>query len=228
MKTFKTYKRENIVALVIGIFLFYTQPILDYLGKLFVQAFLLTIKSFSNFYYISVSQNNNTAFSSHNNFLLIIIFSLIIFFYILDIKEKKKSLMSEIDNIFKEINRLEERITRKERENLLTEEEILINITTLKEENVKNHERISKYNKLFIMFNILSYIFILLLFYNHAINMAIASENLKFRNDIIKIAPWTCETELKTIEAKWASMKNKYDYKVIKGTIESIKLNSYC
>lgn len=103
--------------------------------------------------------------------------------------------MSEIDNIFKEINRLEERITRKERENLLTEEEILINITTLKEENVKNHERISKYNKLFIMFNILSYIFILLLFYNHAINMAIASENLKFRNDIIKIAPWTCETE---------------------------------
>jgi hypothetical protein len=48
-------------------------------------------------------------------------------------------------------------------------------------------------------------------------------ENVVFKNDIIKIAPFTDEINIKKIQAQWTMMRNKEDYQKVKQIVSEIK-----
>jgi hypothetical protein len=62
MKYIKKHLSTIIISLVIGVFLFYVQPILDFAGKKVVDFFVFTSDSFSNMYYEDVAMNDPHAF----------------------------------------------------------------------------------------------------------------------------------------------------------------------
>jgi predicted PurR-regulated permease PerM len=223
METLRKHKKEIIISLVTGIFLFYVQPVLNFLGEIFVRTFILLSDTFSNDYYTSVAKNDPNTFADWSNFLLIIIISIILFYSISYIGSRRKDLKKRIEKTLKDIASSKERLTKNETEEEKSKDEILKELATFEDDATQIQESLSKRDNKLLTLYILSFFLMVLLFTNYALTKAISSENVEFRNDLIKIAPCSNDTEIKLIEAKWVSMKNKVDYRKIKDTIEDIK-----
>jgi hypothetical protein len=207
-KWLKRYKSNFIINGVIITIVFYPiQFLLDFLGNLFIQNVILISEILSNNYYTQIAKNNPNTFTDWISFFLIIIFLTLLFALISYLEISKNQLKQKFD---KKINK----------QLPLSEEILLEEIKNTEEHLTKIQESLSKKdNSLYIM----SFFLMILLFINYAWMKGVASENVNFRNDIIKISPWADETELKLIKSKWASMKNKNDYVSVTETIQNIK-----
>lgn len=223
METLKKHKKEIIISLLTGIFLFYVQPVLNFLGDLFVRTFILISDKFSNDYYTSIAKNDPNTFADWSNFLLIIIISIILFYSISYIGSRKKELKKNIERTLKDIARTKNRLAKKETEEEKSKEEILKELESLEDNSKQIHESLLKRDNKLLSLYILSFFLMVLLFTNYAITKSVTSANVEFRNDVIKIAPYINENEIKILEAKWTSMKNSIDYDLIKKNIQDLK-----
>ena len=92
----KKHKTEIIISTLIGILLFYIQPLLAYLGSKFINFLLFISNKFSIDYYQRLAENDVNSFDELSNFLLIAIFSLISVGTYLFILNKKRELKEAV------------------------------------------------------------------------------------------------------------------------------------
>ena len=224
MEILKNSKKEIIVSLLVGIFLICIQPLLNWLGDSFVWLYLLISDKFSIEYYTSIARNDPYIDSNINQYLLILIIATILLAYIIYYNNKGKAMKKRIGYELKEIKNTADSFNQSKSKQEKNKEEILIELMD-KEETLKfQKERFSKRWKNYILFLIIySIFFVSVLLANLAIRRSVASENIEFRNNLIKVAPYTSEFELKLIQSKWASMKNKSDYDIIKKNVQDLK-----
>jgi hypothetical protein len=227
METIKKHKKEIIISLITGIFLFYVQPALNFLGDLFIKTYIVLSDTFSNDYYSSIAKNDPNTFADFSNFLLIIILSIILLYSIFYVDGKKRELKKRIERTLDDIVRAKKSVSdpakneeEKSREKFLEEIEALETNATQIRDNLFRRD-----NKLLSLY-IMSFFFMALLFTNYAMKKSIFNANLEFRNEIIKIKPFISDEQLKTIEAKWVSMKNKTDNDQIIKLMKDIKLKN--
>lgn len=223
METLRKHKKEIIISLVTSIILFCLEPLLNFLGKIFVRTIILISDTFSNYYYTLVAQNDPNTFAAWNNFLLIAIILIILFGYISYIVGRKRELKERIERMQKKIAISKEFLKKEETADEKSKVNILSEIAAFENDANQIQESLSKLDNKFLTLYIMSFFLMALLFTNYALIEAISSENVEFRNDIIKIAPYSSHLEIKLIQAKWVSMKNKDDYRIIKNRIADIK-----
>lgn len=223
METLRKHKKEIIISLVTGILLFYVQPALNFLSELFVWTFILISDTFSSNYYTSVAKNNPNTFAEWSNILLIIIISIISFSSISYIGSRKSELKKRIAKTLEDIARSKERLANKETEKEKSKEDILKELAILEDDANQIQESLLKRDNDLLILYVMSFFLMASLFTSYALTKAISSENVEFRNDLIKIAPCSSDPEIKLIQAKWVSMKNKADYRIIKDRIADIK-----
>src|SRR6266498_2218750 len=125
MNTLKKHRKEIIISLITGVFLFYVQPLLNILGSAFVRTFVLVSDKFSNVYYTSIALNDSNASSDLSNFLLTIIITFILFYMIFHLREKEKDLVKKISKILDQIPELKGRLNEPESEKGRSKEALL-------------------------------------------------------------------------------------------------------
>jgi len=131
-------------------------------------------------------------------------------------KKVKKSIL-HIKTLKEELkpNKLEKKVNVKEE---------LQRIVKTETDLIKIGENVSKLKNYLIVLYISSSFLILILFYHYALNTSVSSDNLKFRNDLIKITPYVSDIKINTLHAKWTLMKNKSDYDNINDEIRQLKI----
>ncbi len=223
------HKREIVISLITGIFIFYIQPLLEYLGNRFVKTFLLLSDKFSNNYYQSISKNDSTLFSEWNSFLLNYFFSILCLVFIVYMFDKRKKLQSSVNETLISITETKEKIENINVEEkditVRTKEELLSGIIDLEERAKSLLDRSNKRDNKIIFITITTAFLIVLLFSNHAINTSISKQNLIFRNDLIKITPYTNDSVISKLKSDWARIENSNDFGVLKASVESLKKN---
>lgn len=223
------HKREIIISLITGIFIFYIQPFLEYLGNQFVKTFLLISDKFSNNYYQSISKNNATLFSEWNSFLLNYFFSIICIVFIVYMLDKRKKNQSNVDETIISIRetkgKIEEINSEKKDIAVKTKEELLSAIIELEKKANSLRDKVNKRDNKIIFISIITGFLIVLLFSNHAINTSISKQNLIFRNDLIKIAPYTNDSVIIKLKSDWARIENFKNFNAVKMNVETLKKN---
>lgn len=223
METLKKHKKEIIISMLTGIFLFYVQPVLNFLGDIFVNTFILLSDKFSNDYYISIAKNNPNTFADSSNFLLIIIISIILFYLIEILVNKKNELKKRIEKTLSDIARTKGRFNEPESVEQKSKEEILKELAKLEDDSIQIRDSIYKRDNNLLSLYILSFFLMILLFTTYAINKSVENSNVEFRNNLIKIAPYTDEEQINIFKAKRVSIKNKCDYDSLNKYIQEIK-----
>jgi hypothetical protein len=223
METLKKHKKEIIISLITGVFLFYVQPILSFLGDVFVRTFIWVSDKFSNDYYSKIARNDSNAFSDSNNLLLIFLIIGMVFYSIIYIRNKKNELKKRIEKTLRDIINNKSNLQNEEIKEKKSKEDILKELGVLEEEATQIRESLFRRDNRLLSIYILSFFMVIVLFTNYAITKAVDGENVDFRNTLIRIAPFVDESEINKIKADWVKMKNKTDYSVIIKKIEGIK-----
>jgi predicted PurR-regulated permease PerM len=206
--------------------LFYIQPLLAYLGSKFIDKCILVSDTFSNYYYKSVALNAPNAFSALSYLLLVLFYSICISVTIIYLREERNDLKKKIKRNLKDIASLKAQIKPTETVEEISEEARLIELDKIEAEENEILESVSKKGISLVTMYILSGFVVLFLFYTFAIKLVVSSENVVFRNDLVKIAPYITDNEIKTIQAKWTMMKNKADYEDVTFIVSEIKKNN--
>ena len=222
MNIFKRYKKEIVISLLTGIFLFYIQPILNFLGDNFVRFFIFVSDKFSNNYYTSVANDDSNTFADSTNFLFVFLIGVGLFYLIFENVKMKAELKIKVEKVLKTISETKNKLQRVSKEEK-SKEEILKDLETLEESATNIKGSLFRKDKLLISSYILGFFALILLFTSYAFTKSVYNEDLNFRNNIIKIAPFVNDGEIKQIKANWASMKKKSDYEVIITRIKELK-----
>ncbi|MBD0403650.1 hypothetical protein [Flammeovirga sp. EKP202] len=218
MKYLKKHLSSIIISLVIGVFIFYIQPILSYIGNKVVDFLIFTSDSFSESYYGSIAFNNPFLFDDFNSYILTI--GTVLFFLELlkNFLERRNKLITKATSNLDRIRSLKEKIKeeKKEIDKSIVQQEL--------EELETSTENLSlvlekKSNK-FLTLTILISFMVILLFSNYALNKSITKENVSFRNKMIVLLPIIGEKNVNLLKAEWTQMNNSNDYKSIMTKIE--------
>jgi hypothetical protein len=236
MKKILEHKKEIIISLGTSAVFFYIQPILEYLGNLFLKTCILASDKFSKSYYSSIAQNDTTAFSELNNLILLYILLIIFSSFIFYLTIAKKKLRRNAGNLLQSIIDKKETIQgigeKVNTEKNFTTEELIsekirllkdlakleVNASQLKDSSFKRDNNI-------IFFTITAITFAILLFTNFFKTVAVTQQNLIFKNDIIKISPFVQDSTLKILKSEWVRSENVNDFNKIKGKVRTIKEN---
>lgn len=223
MDIISKHKKEIVISLLTGIFLFYVQPILSYVGDALINGVLLISDTFSDMYYKAVAKNDPNAYGEWTNFLQIYFLAFLLFYFVQSIKDKKSDNKRKIESNLRKVGLYREKFNRasetktqeeKEKEELVKEMDVLeADINAMK-------ERVEKRDTNLIIGYILVVFLVALLFSNYAMTKSVVSENINFRNELIKLEPYADDFELKKLKAKWVDMNNKADYNSV---IEKLK-----
>lgn len=224
------HKTEIVISLITGMLIFYLQPLLGYLGNYFVKTILFISDKFSNYYYQSISKNDTNIFSEMNSIILNYFISIFFIGFIIYFREKRKKLQSDIDDSLSSISKTKEKLEElnsdENKKSIKSKEELLEEITVFVESTKSMRDSIYKKDNYTIFLSITSAFLILLLFSTNAINSSISKENLIFKNDLIKIAPYTSDSVVIKIRSDWARIENSKDFDHIKKNIENLKKNN--
>lgn len=223
MELVKKHGTTILISLCIGIFLFYIQTPLKLAGDSFIKFLTFTSNNYSEFYYQSVGLNDPNALSNTSNFILIIILFILLVAVNMYSYMTKKNLDKKVKKTIQSIKTLKEELQSNKSDKKVNAKDTLQEITETETTLNKIDENLSKLKNLLIGAYISSSFVIVILFYNYAVNTSVSSDNLKFRNDLIKITPYVTDNEIKTIQAKWTLMKNKSDFDNITDIISQLK-----
>lgn len=175
---------------------------------------------FSQMFYSGIAENNTNSFSENNHFIIIYIISIAAIVFIFHLHEKKKELKNKIKTLIEDIENRKKEINGTEPK---TKEQIMHEIAEVEARSNFLKEKIHKRDNKIVLITILSAFVIILLFTNYATSFAISQTNLKFKNDLIKIAPYIEENKIKLLQSNWARIKNRSDYEKIITEISIIK-----
>jgi len=223
MKLLKKHGTTIIISLLIGVLLFYLQTPLKLIGDEFINTLNFISNSFSNLYYESVGLNDPNTYESSNNLLLIFVLTIGLFGAIRYLTHEKNKIKEKLSEIQSSINSIKGEIQPTKQEVEISEAEMFTMLKETEERVNLSTKTISKADNLIIMLSIVSLFMVALLYYNYAVMTSVTTENVNFRNDLIKVAPYTDEKEIKTLQAKWTMIKSKADYESIKGDISKLK-----
>jgi hypothetical protein len=203
------YLKENgtniFISIIVGILLFYAQPLLKLFGDRIVDLLINISSSFSKYYYLSVSQYNGNSLDWINNYLLILFLTFGLIFGIQYFSNTLGDLIKKIENIFKEVTNEQE--PAKEVKN---EKEDLNNI--LNDLKVKI-EKYKKNRKKMIFALILMSSFLLIFFYGNLVfTTSINNKNRIFDRQITILTPIVEKHKLDLLRAEWAQMTNRDDF----------------
>ncbi len=106
-----------------------------------------------------------------------------------------------------------------------TKEELLSAIIELEKKANSLRDKVNKRDNKIIFISIITGFLIVLLFSNHAINTSISKQNLIFRNDLIKIAPYTNDSVIIKLKSDWARIENFKNFNAVKMNVETLKKN---
>lgn len=223
MNTIKKYRREIFISIATGILVLYLKPLLDSFGSVLISTCILVSVTFSNYYYTSVALNDSNAFIDLTYLLLIELSLLIIFYGIVNSINPKKAVEELIQKTLKKNSELKVQILQPELKVEKSREERLKELEAIDKE-IKQADKDMKsiMRTLYILWFFLG----IFLFTSYAFTKTVSSENVVFRNDIFKIAPFTNDIEIKEIQAQWTSMKNKRDYENVTKIVSEIKKNN--
>ncbi len=209
MNNYKKYILEIIIAILI---LWFQSP-LNIVKEQIINLFINLNEYFSENYYILLSTRNKNLTSNYTLTLInqCLIFILVLFFF--KIKEEKQ----EVKNILGELNNTKKGIEDYDKNELENK------INSFKEKLLVINKKFKKITKVVntILLIIAIYLFYII-FWSLILNQA--SEQIsEFEHDLKIIEYKLNEKEIKKLEFKWATMKNKSDYLKIKKEISKIK-----
>lgn len=214
MRLIKKHLSTILISLLVGIILFYAQPVLSYLGNEIVNLFILTSVGFSNYYYKLVAKNDPYVFDEMNNYLLVLAFLLTMFFFLAETYRTKNQLKKKINELLNSIQDMRNRLngSTTEKKDKMDKEEMLSDIKQFEEQLTNQKESAEKRDKLLIAMVILQVFFGIILLSNYALNKSILKENIDFRNRQIILSPYLEQSEINKINSQWYLMENSDDY----------------
>ncbi len=231
MEPLVKYKKEIIISLITGVFLFYIQPALSFFGDLFISSIVSVSDSFSNAYYQAIAINDESQFASWTTYLLTLAIVFALFMFSTRLRDNRRKLEGDIEHWLHTLTQYRERLNKPIEEYVIEEqnikkEDILKDIDDLELKIGASKDKMNLGNKRLLTLYIMVFFMALLLFSNYAFYKAVTKENNTFRNEMIKLAPSVDEIEILKLKASWASMRNKQDYEVVNETIEQLKIIS--
>jgi ABC-type multidrug transport system fused ATPase/permease subunit len=224
MKYIKKHLSTIIISLVIGVFLFYVQPILDFAGKKVVDFFVFTSDSFSNMYYEDVAMNDPHAFDGFNNYLLSIGMVMFFLWVLKDLFEKRKQIERKAESSLNKIKSLKEQLEQKNKD--INEDKIQEDLAELEESAEKLKLTISSKGNRFLSLIIPIAFMTILLFSNYALKKSITKENVVFRNKCTILLPIAGEEKVNQLKSDWVQIKCQDDYNKIIKKIEDLENNN--
>ncbi|MFV8441298.1 hypothetical protein [Flavobacterium sp. LB2P44] len=234
MEKILEHKKEIMISLGTSVFIFYIQPILEYLGVFFIKVCVQASDKYSKSYYSAIAQNDTATFSEFNGLILIYIFTIICITFIYYFIITKDDLRSKADEILRtiivqkeELEAIENKDTdRKEysiEELFAKKESQLIDLTKIEQRALKLKERLYKGDNYIIFTTILTITLALIIYTSYAKTVSVSKQNLVFKNDLIKISPFVQDSTIKILQSDWARIKNVNDLERIKVKVDSIK-----
>jgi len=228
MDMIRKHKKEILISLLTGIFLFYVQPILSYFGDVLINGVLLISDTFSVMYYKAVAKNDPNAYGEWTNFLQIYFLAFLMLYFVQSIRDKKRDYKRKIESNLRRVGLNREKLkraseTRTQEEIEKEKEELTKEMDVLEADIIALKDRVEKRDTKLMMGYILSAFVVVLLFSNYAMTKSVINENTNFRNELIKLEPFANETELKILRADWVEMKSKTDYNRVIEKLNSLQ-----
>lgn len=226
MKYFIKHKAAILISFVIGIVIFYMQPILLWFGEAVVDFCIMTSDTFSEMYYESIAINDTNAFSALNNYILSLAMGIALLVSVKYIKQRKRDLIRKVKNQLTEIDKLNSKIDGDDTNNQLTEKDIQAELAFLEESVNETQDRLEKRDFRFIILTIITPIFILAMMGNYVMMRSVSIENTSFRNKMDILLPYVGQEKINKLKSQWCLMNNSKDYNAINKEIKSA-LNEY-
>lgn len=207
MKFIKKHLSTIAISLIIGILLFYAQPLLEWLGQQAVTLFIFMSSSFSNFYYTKVALNDPNLLSDLTAYVSIVILIFLLAFQLISIKSiewRRKNRETGVTAL---------KITEKNVQKELQSKDFSCKIIRLS----------NRIRRLSIMLYINITFIIIILLGQYILCKTIMDENTKFHHKTVILLPYIGTEELNKLKSEWALMQTADDYDKIIDTINTLE-----
>ncbi|MDO9339163.1 MAG: hypothetical protein Q7T72_01385 [Bacteroidales bacterium] len=206
------YIKENgkniFISLIVGILLFYAQPLLNLFGDKIVNSLIDISSSFSNYYYSNVSQYNGNSLDWINNYLLILFLTFGLILGIQYFSDTLEEMIKKIEKTLKEITN--EQLPAKEAKNEKEDYKDILNEIKVRIEKYKKNRK-----KMILTLILLSSLLLMFFYGNLFLTTSINNKNRIFDRQITILTPIVEKHKLDLLRAEWAQMTNIDDYNKI-------------
>jgi len=197
----KENKKAIIISLVGGIIVFYSQPLLIFVGAQLVNLFVSISSRFSNYYYQLIAQNDPNLITDHVAFVITAFSYFGLMYLIISIAESVrdgKRKLAELERIIK----------GGKKEEIDVESEM---------PKLRKNMRMLKGAAIAVI--IVSVLFYFFLAFKQSLYSEVNFKNVSFQNRLIVLSVHLSDNEIKQLRAKWVQMKSADDYKQIMNSI---------
>lgn len=205
IQAIKENKKSIIISLIVGILIFYSQPLLTFVGTQIVNLFVAVSTKFSNYFYQLVAQNDPNLISDYVASIVVLLFWFLAVDLFVEPLVAIKTFESELKVFERKIKGGEGDLTREE-----------VNI----ESEIANLKKTIKKKKVLTKLVItISFLMFLYFSFKQGIYSEVNLNNVSFQNNLTVLSVHLSDNEIKQLRANWVQMKSADDYKQIKTTI---------
>ncbi len=201
IQTIKENKTSIIIALVVGLFLFYSQPLLTFIGTQIVNLFVAVSIKFSNYYYSLVAQNDPNLISNYIASIIVLLYWFVVSSFFAELYIALQDYERELQNIEGKLKGIKDDLSKGE--------------TTPELEITQLQKKIQKRKRGMKMVIAISFLLFLYFCFKQGMYSVVNAKNVSFQNKLIVLSVHLSEDEIKQLKAKWVLMKSSDDYKQI-------------
>ena len=240
MKFLKENHATIIISLIVGVTIFYSQPLLESIGEQLVRLLASLSDSFSNQYYRSLALGNLNTFDQSNSSVLIIILSITlysIYFFLLRLYDEVASKAEETLQSYEELIKLKESLDSKKENALNDEKDIdkkrheLISLEEIYESfgNFKKEWKKHQRRKRLVYSMVFMVITLYLVYYNasYLVNINLNKDYFLFNNRVIALTPYIGREEIDKLNSEWARMREHSDFIDINNKLSEAENNFF-
>ena len=203
----KRNKEVIIITIIIGILLFFIQPLLTFIGTQIVNLLVAMSTKFANYFFRLTAENDSNGINYNIATMVIALFSGVLISMIIINQHMVKASESKL-KIFEQKKIGGEGDLKKEKEEANIESEI---------ENLKKQVKKDKV----LHKSLIAMVALALVYFwgGQVISSLVNSMNVSFQNSLTVLSVHLSDNEIKQLRAKWVQMQSADDFKQIKNAI---------
>lgn len=203
----KENRKGIAISLIVGTFLFYMRPVLDFIGLQFVNFLAAISDTFSSYFYSRVAENNPYIFQERNNYFLTLALYLVVYIFFSNFLKKQKNLLVEFIELKAKVSEQPQNTDLIE-----TESDTLLQNTNISDTIDKKILALKKILKQARFAYIISMLLVVWFYSLHVIDGVVAKANMDFKKQMIMVRPYVGNDAVSLFEASWVMMDSKSDY----------------
>ena len=215
---FENNKKQILISLTIGIFLFYFKPVLSWISDKVILLLLAANNSFAESYYKSLATNNPYNLAVQNNTILISIFIYLCMLIWMHLDTLHSAAKREFFRLIKQVKEIKEDMEHSKKP--ITKENALAEINRIESELESQKKEYEKPDKFFLIFHT-TWILLAIIFLSRLlVEVSVKEENINFSNRILLLETKMEDKEIKILKAEWTQIRSKGDYDIVQKEVE--------